>query len=55
VARVGEQDRNEQLADWGPRPDGGDRVRGFPTAAACLGDAVAAIVAMVDREADERP
>lgn len=55
VARVGEQDRNEQLEDWGPRPDGGDQARGFPTAAACLGDAVAAIVAMVDREADARP
>ena len=55
VARVGEQDRNEQLQGWGPRPDGGDRVRAFPTPAACLGDAVAGIVAMVDREAAGRP
>ena len=51
VARVGEQNPNEQLDGWGPRPDGGGRARAFPTAAACLGDAVAAVVAMVDREA----
>ena len=51
VARVGEQNPNEQLDGWGPKPDGGGRARAFPTAAACLGDAVAAVVAMVDREA----
>ena len=51
VARVGEQNPNEQVDGWGPRPDDGGRTRAFPTAAACLGDAVAAIVAMVDRDA----
>ena len=55
VAWVGEQNRNEQLGGWGPGPGDGGRARAFPTAAACLGDAVAAIVALVDRVADDRP
>ena len=55
LARVAEQNRNEQLQGWGPRPDGEDQVRAFPTPAACLGDAVAGIVAMVDREAADHP
>ena len=49
VARVGEQNLHQQLQGWGPRPSDGDRARAFPTPAACLGDAVAAVVAMVDR------
>ena len=51
VARVGEQNANEQLEGWGPGPNDRGRARIFPTPAACLGDAVAAVVAMVDREA----
>ena len=51
VARVGKENSNEQLGPWGPRTGEGGRPRAFPTAAACLGDAVAALVAMVDREA----
>ena len=53
VARVGEQDRNEQRGVWGPNPAPGGEVGVFATAAACLGDAVATIVAMVDRDAAE--
>ena len=52
VARVGEENANEQLQGWDPSAEGS--VRGFPTAAACLGDAVATVVAMVDREAEDR-
>lgn len=51
VAGVGEQDANGQLRGWGPRPADGHLARAFPTPAACLGDAVAAVVAKVDREA----
>jgi hypothetical protein len=54
VARVGEQDANEQLGAWGPGPGGGGPVRAFPTPAACLGDAVAAVVGAVDRAAEGR-
>jgi hypothetical protein len=55
VAQVGEQNTNEQLQGWGAWLKDGGRERSFPTAAACLGDAVALIVAMVDREADDGP
>ena len=51
VAQVGEQNLNEQLEGWGPELGDGGRARSFPTAAACLGDAVTLLVAMVDREA----
>ena len=54
VARVGEQNLNDQLRGWGPGLTDGGRARVFPTAAACLGDAVAAIVALVDREAEDQ-
>jgi hypothetical protein len=53
VARVGEQDRNEQCGVWGPNLAPGGEVGVFATAAACLGDAVATIVALVDRDAAE--
>jgi hypothetical protein len=52
VAQVGEQNANEQLQGWRARSEGG-REAAFPTPAACLGDAVAFLVAMVDREADD--
>ena len=50
MARVGEENANEQLQGWGPSAEGS--ARAFPTPAACLGDAVAAVVAEVDREAE---
>jgi hypothetical protein len=51
VAQVGEQDRNEQRGAWAPllTPDGATPV--FPTAAACLGAAVASLIATVDADA----
>ena len=53
LARVAEQNQNEQREPWGPhlRSEGAPPV--FATAAACLGDAVASVVAMADREAVE--
>jgi hypothetical protein len=55
VAKVGEQNLNEQRGDWAPvePADAGSRV--FPSAAACLGHAVTMIVAEVDQDADEAP
>ena len=52
VAQVAEQNRNEQPGAWTPelRTDG-TRSHVFPTAAACLGDAVTTLVTLVDREA----
>ena len=55
VARVGEENANEQLDGWEAGPSGGERERVFPTPAACLGAAVTSIVAMVEREAEGRP
>ena len=55
VAHAGEQDRNEQRGAWEPLSDPDRQPRAFPTAAACLGDAVAAIVAMVDQDAADAP
>jgi hypothetical protein len=51
VAHIGEQDRNEQRGAWEPLFGTARQVRALPTAAACLGDAVAAIVAMVEQDA----
>ena len=51
VAHVGEQDRNDQRGAWEPLSSAAHQTRAFPTAAACLGNAVAAIVAMVDQDA----
>jgi hypothetical protein len=51
VAQVGEQNLNEQRGDWAPLlPD--EQWDVFPSPATCLGHAVAAIVAAVDRAAD---
>ena len=55
VAQVAEQNANEQFQGWRERPEEGGREAAFPTPASCLGDAVAFIVAMVDREADDGP
>ncbi len=51
MAQVGEQNPNEQLSSWGATPDDDARPAAFPTAAACLGDAVAMLVRMVDGDA----
>ncbi len=54
-ARVGEQNLNEQTGAWeAHRADDNDAPR-FPTAAACLGDAVARLITMVDQEAQDTP
>ena len=52
MARVGEENANEQLKLCGAVPDPGGRPRAFPNPATCLGDAVAGLVMMVEREAD---
>ncbi len=52
TARVGEQDRNEQLGRWDAEADGRLDEKSFATPAECIGDAVATIVTAVDREAD---
>ena len=53
VAQVGEQDRNEQRGAWRSIlvPDGA--ATSFPTAASCLGAAVASIIAAVDAQAQD--
>lgn len=53
VARLGEQNRNDQFPGFGAQLTNGSRLRAFATAAACLGDAVTTIVAMVDAEGSE--
>jgi hypothetical protein len=51
VVQVGEQNLNEQRGGWYRlEQERGRRV--FPTAAACLGEAVATIIAAVDDEAE---
>ena len=54
-ARVGEQNLNEQRGAWGPDLADAQCAQRFPTAAACLGDAVERLVAMVDQEAHDAP
>jgi hypothetical protein len=54
VARVGEQNLNEQRGDW-QLVETDDDAPVFPTAAACLGHAVSVIVAAADQEADGWP
>ena len=51
VAQAAEQDPNEQRGAWEPIPGGRDAPVAFLSAAACLGDAVTRLVAMVDRDA----
>ncbi len=55
TARVGEQNLNEQRGDWEPYRAEAEGARRFPTAAACLGDAVARLITMVDQEAQDTP
>ena len=52
-ARVGEQNLNEQRGDWEPHRADDNGAPRFPTAAACLGDAVARLITMVDQDADD--
>jgi hypothetical protein len=54
-ARVGEQNLNEQRGDWEPHRANANGTPRFPTAAACLGDAVARLIALVDQEAQDTP
>jgi hypothetical protein len=55
VAQIGEQDRNEQRGAWESRPSTAGEERVFPTAATCLGEAVATLIAMVDQGAAGDP
>jgi len=52
VAQVAEQNRNEQPGEGTPELLT-DEIQShvFPTAAACLGDAVTILITLVDREA----
>jgi len=54
-ARVGEQNLNEQRGDWEPELVDADGAPRFPTAAACLGDAVARLMTIVDQDAQDAP
>jgi hypothetical protein len=54
-ARVAEQNLNEQRGDWEPHRANANGTPRFPTAAACLGDAVARLISMVDQEAQDTP
>jgi hypothetical protein len=54
-ARVGEQNLNEQRGDWEPELVDADGAPRFPTAAACLGDAVARLMTIVDQDAQDGP
>ena len=52
VAQVAEQNRNEQPGTWTTEQGtDGTGLNAFPTAAACLGDAVETLLILVDREA----
>ena len=52
-ARVGEQNLNEQRGDWEPELVDAHGAPRFPTAAACLGDAVARLMTIVDQDAHD--
>ena len=54
VADVGEQNMNEQRGDWA-RLLSDDPQPCFPTAAACLGHAVANLIAVFDQDAATIP
>ena len=54
-ARVGEQNLNEQRGDWEPELVDANGAPRFPTAAACLGDAVARLMTIVDQDAQDAP
>ena len=53
-ARVGEQNLNEQRGDWDPDLRDADAPPLFPTAAACLGDAVTRLITVVDQDAHDK-
>jgi hypothetical protein len=55
LARVGEQNLNEQRGAWGADLTPAQQEPGFLTAAECLGDAVTRLIARVDREAHDAP
>ena len=50
VARVAEQNPDDQRSARGPHPMAPGEGQAFPTAATCLGDAVTAIVAMAGED-----
>jgi hypothetical protein len=52
---VGEQNLNEQRGDWDPELRDADAAPRFPSAAACLGDAVTRLITLVDQEAQVTP
>ena len=54
-ARVGEQNLNEQRGDWEPELVDANGAPRFSTAAACLGDAVARLMTVVDQDAQDAP
>ena len=54
-ARVGEQNLNEQRGDWEPDLVDANGAPRFATAAACLGDAVARLMTVVDQDAQDAP
>jgi hypothetical protein len=55
TARVSEQNLNEQRGDWEGQLTGGGPPQYFPTPAACLGETVSRLIAIVDQEADDAP
>ncbi len=55
MARLGEQNINEQFQGWGSNLTDHGQERVFDTAAECLGDAVASIIALVDAESTADP
>ena len=55
TARVGEQNLNEQRGDWESHRANANGTPRFPTAATCLGDAVARLIALADQEAQDTP
>jgi hypothetical protein len=54
-ARVGEQNLNEQRGDWEPELVDANGAPRFPTAAACLGDAVTRLMTIVDQDSHDVP
>lgn len=50
VARVAEQNSNDQRDVWGLHPIAPGEGRAFPTVATSLGDAVTGIIAMADQD-----
>ena len=55
TARVSEQNLNEQRGDWEDQLTGGGPAQLFPTPAACLGETVGRLIAIVDQQADDAP